>query len=216
MFTARPWVSNAFVSACPLVPRSHSAHRTHAQTGNSYTGSCWPFLSFTALQQMAATGSSIVSGRMDKVIGRNHVWCAGAHSVAKTWAVVLWFLFSHPLSGHSQEQPRFLGPQYPLMANMGNFLFSMILIFSLTETPPRLSQVTAFSFPSFISHKCRVASFALLFFHFLLNYFRNIYLPPCFFLSLFSVYESQITAITVSKYNSRTSAFVYQEKTPYI
>lgn len=71
---------------------------------------------------------------------------ASTHSVAKVkqgWGSQI--PFAPPFPGHSQQQPRFLGPQYPLMANTGNFLYSQ-------GDLPKLSQITALFIPSQTIH----------------------------------------------------------------
>lgn len=129
-------------------------------------------------------------GHMDKVTGawQRLVVCWQPLS-SKHLSVLLSFLSPHPFSGHSQQQPKFLGPQHPLMANRRNFLFSAILVFSLCETPPGF--VHPIMDRSFLTNIPWTPLYGFLKkFHFLLNYFRYLYLPSCFSPFFGSIYES--------------------------
>ena len=82
---------------------------------------------------------------------------ASTHSVAKVkqgWGSQI--PFAPPFPGHSQQQPRFLGPQYPLMANTGNFLYSKALL-RATRPSFHRSLLCSFHHRPFISHKRVVA-----------------------------------------------------------
>lgn len=130
--------------------------------------------------------------------------------VSKLPSVVLPLLFPHLFSGHSQQQPRFLGPQYPLMANVRNFLFSVIL---LSETPPGF--VHSIMDYSLLTNVWRapLRCFLKFFYFFLSCSIISETFFPFLFLSFVSVRLTnlQITAVVVAKINSKTIASVYQE-----
>lgn len=219
ILTARPGVSNTCVSAFHLWFQDHTVPKEQGlKLQRAILTPAAPPLS----PSFTANGNHWqfhCLGRLDKEIGRNDVRQASTHSVAnmEPWGPRI--PFAPPFPGHSQQQPRFLGPQYTLMANMGNFLSQRLFSVGLPQT------FTAHCFiHSIADHSFLTNVWLPLPCYFFIFIFRSIISGTSISLPVSSPYfvpfmNPQITTIMVAKYNrTRTSVYPPQKskKPPFI
>lgn len=179
-------VSNQGLCFClsSLVRRSHSTHRIDALTGTSSTCSCCPFLSITASLQMqppAALGlgdawiKSLV-GKMCRVL---------TPFSSKHLSMVLSLLSPNRSQAILSSNPSSWAHSTPWWLTWWTS-FSRWCLSTVCETPPGC--VHSITDHSFLTNVLWTPLRCFLKCHFLLSYFRNMYLPSCFF--SFCIYES--------------------------